>query len=114
MISYKSNENNKKGGNKMTFTANKSTKFYALLSLSLFAVTLVALMIGNGPLIAAQLGVSTTAAAIVVKFLDTWSTVATVITVVGIFTGVGTISSGIAAAILTVLKKKGKAKAAAF
>ncbi|MDQ6468833.1 uberolysin/carnocyclin family circular bacteriocin [Exiguobacterium acetylicum] len=98
----------------MTFTANKSTKFYALLSLSLFAVTLVALMIGNGPLIAAQLGVSTGTAATVVKFLDTWSSVATVITIVGVFTGVGTIGSGIAATILTILKKQGKAKAAAF
>lgn len=42
------------------------------------------------------------------------SSVATVITSVGVFFGVGVISSGVAAAILAVLKKQGKAKAAAF
>ncbi|MEI4790584.1 uberolysin/carnocyclin family circular bacteriocin [Bacillus sp. FJAT-53060] len=79
-------------------TKATDSKFYALLSLSLLAVTLVALVIGNGSLIAANLGVSTATAATVVNFLDTWSSVATVITIVGVFTGVGTISSGVAAA----------------
>ncbi|MBW4854124.1 uberolysin/carnocyclin family circular bacteriocin [Bacillus safensis] len=95
-------------------TKATDSKFYALLSLSLLAVTLVALVIGNGSLIAANLGVSTGTAATVVNFLDTWSSVATVITIVGVFTGVGTIGSGVAATILAILKKEGKAKAAAF
>lgn len=90
------------------------SKFYALLSLLLLAVTLVALVIGNGSLIAANLGVSSGTAFAMVNFLDAWSSVATVITVVGMFTGVGTISAGVAATILAILKKKGKAKAAAF
>jgi circularin A/uberolysin family circular bacteriocin len=92
----------------------KDSKFYALLSLSLFAVTLVALAIGNGPLIAAQLGLSTGTAATIVNFLDGVSSVATVITIIGMFTGVGTIGSALAASVLTILKKQGKAKAAAF
>ncbi|MDM5321785.1 uberolysin/carnocyclin family circular bacteriocin [Bacillus pumilus] len=95
-------------------TKATDSKFYALLSLSLLAVTLVALVIGNGSLIAANLGVSSGTAFAMVNFLDAWSSVATVITVVGMFTGVGTISAGVAATILAILKKKGKAKAAAF
>ncbi|MCP2034189.1 circularin A/uberolysin family circular bacteriocin [Planomicrobium sp. HSC-17F08] len=95
-------------------TLTKDSKFYALLSMCLLVMTLAALMIGNSALIAAQLGISTGAAATVVAFLDTWSSVATVITVIGVFTGVGTIGAGVAATILTILKKQGKAKAAAF
>ncbi|MCY7749228.1 uberolysin/carnocyclin family circular bacteriocin [Bacillus inaquosorum] len=92
----------------------KDSKFYALLSVSLFAVTLLALAIGNGPLIAAQLGLSTGTAATIVNFLDGVSSVATVISIIGMFTGVGTIGSAFAATVLTILKKQGKAKAAAF
>jgi circularin A/uberolysin family circular bacteriocin len=92
----------------------KDSKFYALLSLSLFAVTLAALVIGNGPLIAAQLGLSTATAWTVVNFLDGVSSVATVISIIGMFTGVGTIGSAFAATLLAILKKQGKAKAAAF
>ncbi|APT51232.1 circular bacteriocin, circularin A/uberolysin family [Bacillus sp. Nf3] len=95
-------------------TKATDSKFYALLSLLLLAVTLGALVIGNGSLIAANLGVSSGTAFAMVNFLDAWSSVATVITVVGMFTGVGTISAGVAATILAILKKKGKAKAAAF
>ncbi|ALM27578.1 uberolysin/carnocyclin family circular bacteriocin [Bacillus altitudinis] len=95
-------------------TKATDSRFYVLLSLSLLAVTSVALVIGNGSLIAANLGVSTGTAFTIVNFLDTWSSVATVITIVGMFTGVGTISAGVAASILAILKKKGKAKAAAF
>ncbi|PEP89739.1 uberolysin/carnocyclin family circular bacteriocin [Bacillus toyonensis] len=84
------------------------------MSVFLFAATLVALAIGNGPLIAAQLGISTGTAATVVNFLDGVSSVATVITIVGMFTGVGTIGSALAATVLTMIKKQGKAKAAAF
>ncbi|MBY8911992.1 uberolysin/carnocyclin family circular bacteriocin [Bacillus sp. YC2] len=92
----------------------KDSKFYALLSVSLFAVTLGALILGNGPLIAAQLGLSTATAATIVNFLDGVSSVTTVITIIGMFTGVGTIGSAFAATVLTLIKKQGKAKAAAF
>ena len=92
----------------------KDSKFYALISATLLAVTLLALAIGSAPLIAAQLGLSTATAATIVNFLDAFSSVAYVITIVGIFTGVGTIGSAMAATILTILKKQGKAKAAAF
>ncbi|MGX4669379.1 uberolysin/carnocyclin family circular bacteriocin [Cerasibacillus sp. JNUCC 74] len=92
----------------------RDSKFYALLSLSLFAVTLLALAIGSGPLIAAQLGLSTTTSIAIVNLLSVGSTVATVITVIGMFSGVGTIGSAFAATVLTLMKKHGKAKAAAF
>ncbi|MFP7239943.1 uberolysin/carnocyclin family circular bacteriocin [Bacillus altitudinis] len=95
-------------------TKATDSKFYALLSLSLLVVTLIALVIGNGSLIAANLGVSTGTAFTIVNFLDAWSSVATVITIVGMFTGVGTISAGVAASILAIIKKKEKSKAAAF
>jgi circularin A/uberolysin family circular bacteriocin len=92
----------------------KDSKFYVLLAGSLFAVTVLALFIGNAPLIAAQFGLSTATAATIVNFLDATSSVATVISIIGIFTGVGTIGSATAAVILTLIKKQGKAKAAAF
>lgn len=94
--------------------AKKSARSYAILSAVLLAITMLALAIGNGALIAAQLGLSTGTAATVVNFLDAFSTVSYVITIIGIFTGVGTISSALAATVLTILKKQGKAKAAAF
>ncbi|AVM25754.1 uberolysin/carnocyclin family circular bacteriocin [Bacillus pumilus] len=65
-------------------------KKLGLFSLLLIAGTMASLVVSNG------------------------SSVATVITSVGVFFGVGIISSGVAAAILAVLKKQGKAKAAAF
>ena len=76
-------------------------------------VTLIALVIGNGSLIAANLGVSTGTAFTIVNFLDAWSSVATVITIVGMFTGVGTISAGVAA-ILAIIKKKKNLKLLLF
>nr|WP_277717620.1 uberolysin/carnocyclin family circular bacteriocin [Priestia flexa]WEZ10396.1 uberolysin/carnocyclin family circular bacteriocin [Priestia flexa]WEZ10406.1 uberolysin/carnocyclin family circular bacteriocin [Priestia flexa] len=92
----------------------KDSKFFVLLAGCLLAVTVLALSIGNAPLIAAQLGVSTATAATVVNFLSAASSVATVISIIGVFTGVGTIGSAMAATILTIIKKQGKAKAAAF
>lgn len=92
----------------------RSAKSYALLSALLFAVTLLALSIGNMPLIAAQLGLSTTTAIAIVNLLSVGSSVAWVITVIGMFTGVGTIGSAFAASVLMLIKKQGKAKAAAF
>ncbi|GAQ19918.1 membrane protein [Oceanobacillus picturae] len=92
----------------------RSAKFYALLSVSLFLVTLLALSIGNVSFIAAQLGLSTTTSIAIVNLLSVGSTVAWVITVIGMFSGVGTIGSAFAATVLTLMKKHGKAKAAAF
>jgi circularin A/uberolysin family circular bacteriocin len=92
----------------------RDSKFYVLLSASLLGVTLLALVIGTGPLIAAQLGLSTATSATIVSFLDAFSTVSYVVTIIGLFSGVGTITSAFAATVLTILKKKGKAKAAAF
>ncbi|AQR78367.1 uberolysin/carnocyclin family circular bacteriocin [Paenibacillus larvae] len=92
----------------------KNARSYALLSAELLAITMFALTIGNGALIATQLGLSTTTSIAIVKFLDAFSTVSYVITIIGLFGGVGTISSALAATILTILKKQGKAKAAAF
>lgn len=91
-----------------------SAKSYALLSAALLAVTLLTLTIGGMPLIAAQLGLSTTTSIAIVNLLSVGSSVAWVITVIGMVSGVGTIGSAFAATVLMLLKKKGKAKAAAF
>lgn len=92
----------------------RSAKSYILLSISLFIVTLLALAIGSMSLISGQLGLSTTTSIAIVNLLDVGSSVATVITIIGLFSGVGTIGSAFAATVLTILKKQGKAKAAAF
>nr|WP_057491861.1 uberolysin/carnocyclin family circular bacteriocin [Streptococcus orisasini] len=68
----------------------------------------------TSPLLAGALGISTTAANQVVNLISAYSTVTTVISIVGAITGVGSIGSGVAAAVLYILKKKGKAAAALY
>ena len=92
----------------------KGYKFYALLSVVLFAIAAISFTIGNTPLIAAQLGLSTGTAIALVNLLDNITSVATALTIIAAFTGVGTIGSAVAVSVLAILKKKGKAKAAAF
>ena len=92
----------------------KGYKFYALLSVVLFAIAAISFTIGNTPLIVAQLGLSTGTAIALVNLLDNISSVVTALTIIAAFTGVGTIGSAVAASVLAILKKKGKAKAAAF
>ena len=93
---------------------SKDIKFYSTLTVSLFILTALMLTISSAPFIASQFGLSTGAATALVNFLSAYQTVATVASIVGVFTGVGTIGSATASTILYLLKKKGKAKAAAF
>ncbi|BBU38508.1 uberolysin/carnocyclin family circular bacteriocin [Aeribacillus composti] len=92
----------------------KNGKSFAILSLTLLAISMVALAIGNAPFLAGQLGISTASAWAVVDLLDKYQSVTFVISIIGAITGVGSISSALLASVLYILKKKGKAKAAAF
>lgn len=92
----------------------KSVSFWTILSIAFFAATAIALTLANAPFIAANLGVSSATAYNMANALNNISNVATALTIIGTFTGVGTVGSGVAATILAILKKKGVAKAAAF
>lgn len=64
------------------------------------------------PNLAGALGVSTANANLVVNLISAYSTITTVISIIGAITGVGAIGSSIAASLLYIMKQKGKAKAA--
>lgn len=89
-------------------------KFWTILSFSLLVVSVIALTFSNAPFIAANLGLSSGASLTLAKTLDSVSSVATALSIIGVFTGVGTIGSALTATILAVIKKKGVAKGAAF
>lgn len=91
-----------------------SVRKLAFFSVGLAVVGAFLTAIFVSPQLASTLGISTGSAATVVKFLSIYSSITFVITIIGIITGVGSIGSGIAATVLYLLKKKGKAKAAAF
>lgn len=79
-----------------------------------FVVTLLAVTVGEPAFIAKALGISTASALTVVKLLDAYQNVALVIAIVGAITGVGSISAGILAAALRILKRYGQYEAAMF
>lgn len=91
-----------------------SVRKLAFLSVGLAVVAAFVTAVFVSPQLASTLGISTGSAAAVVKFLNAYSSITFVLTIIGIVTGVGSVGSGIAATVLYLLKKKGKAKAAAF
>ncbi|MDP7981440.1 uberolysin/carnocyclin family circular bacteriocin [Bacillus sp. WLY-B-L8] len=72
------------------------------------------LMLSSAPHIAGTLGVSTGTANQVVTLIDQYQTATAIVSIVGAITGVGGITAGIVSTVLFLLKKKGKAKAAAW
>ncbi|MEC1966740.1 uberolysin/carnocyclin family circular bacteriocin [Bacillus cereus] len=92
----------------------QSFKNYALLSVTLMVVSLGLFMLSSAPHIAGTLGISTATATQVVSLIDKYQTATAIVSIVGAMTGVGGITSGIVATVLFLLKKKGKAKAAAW
>lgn len=97
----------------MTRTLSSVRKL-AFFSVGLAVVGAFLTAIFVSPQLASTLGISTGAATAVVNFLNAYSSITFVITIVGVITGVGSMGSGIAATVLYLLKKYGKAKAAAF
>lgn len=98
----------------MSKVQNSNVSFLLALSVSLLAVTIIMFTLPNAPFIAQQLGLSTAASLGLAKALETVGNVATALTIIGTFTGVGTIGSSLAAVILQKVKKEGAKKAAAF
>lgn len=97
----------------MTNSSNLKSFSVLTASVAIICLSLVALIYAS-PLVAAQLGLSTGQAAIVVNLIDKYQTATAVVAIVGALSGVGSISSALVASALYLLKKKGKAKAAAF
>lgn len=83
-----------------------------LLSITLAATSWLSLGFINLPNLAGALGISASAAGTVVNLVSTYSTVTAVISIIGAITGVGAVSSGVAATVLYLIKQKGKATAA--
>lgn len=77
-------------------------------------LTLFFSLFSSLPNIAGMLGLSTSAAGTVYNIFQSYSDIAMAASIVGAFTGVGTIEASMSAAILYVIKKKAKAKAVAF
>ncbi|GAA0308599.1 circularin A/uberolysin family circular bacteriocin [Gracilibacillus halotolerans] len=85
-----------------------------LLSGTLLAISLAALAFVSAPFLAAQLGISTASAMAIINLIDgiRWVTVA--MSIIAAASGVGAIGSALTAVVLQMIKKQGKAKAAAF
>lgn len=94
---------------------NKKIEIHTKLLLTsavLFFIAWLCLGIINLPQLAGALGLTAASSEIVVNLIGAYSTVTTVISIIGVVTGVGSIGSGIAATVLFLIKKKGKAEAA--
>ncbi|WP_231232042.1 uberolysin/carnocyclin family circular bacteriocin [Streptococcus equi] len=79
-----------------------------LLSMALGAASWLALGLISLPNLAGALGISTANANTTVNLLSAYSTVSSVVAIVGAVTGVGSIGAGIAATVLYLIKQKGR------
>lgn len=77
-----------------------------LLSMALGAASWLALGFMSLPNLAGDLGISTSSASTTVNLLSAYSTVSSVIAIVGAITGVGSIGAGIAATVYTLSNTK--------
>jgi circularin A/uberolysin family circular bacteriocin len=92
----------------------RNFKQYALFSAILMLISLGMFMVSSTPYIAGTLGLNTAAANQVVSLINKYQTATAIVSIVGAISGVGSITSGMVATVLFLLKKKGKAKAAAW
>ncbi|WP_208559913.1 uberolysin/carnocyclin family circular bacteriocin [Marinilactibacillus kalidii] len=78
-----------------------------LTSVILFFIAWLCLGITNLPQLAGALGLSTASSEIVLNLVGPYTTV---VTIIGVVTGIGSLGSGIAATVLFIIKKKGNFK----
>lgn len=93
---------------------NKIDVSHKLVFASVVLAAFFGLAVIASPQLAGTLGISAASSKVVIDLINAYSTVTFVITVIGIITGVGSVGSGVAATVLYLIKKKGKAKAAAW
>ncbi|WP_057914092.1 uberolysin/carnocyclin family circular bacteriocin [Peribacillus muralis] len=87
----------------MNLTLNKSSLFYVtgmILALSFLTVSF--------PYLAANLGISTAVAGKIITVIDTYSTIATIVSLASIIVGYGVISTALVITAKKVISKYGK------
>ena len=90
----------------MTLTSYKKQMAYVLgvsIALALLAVSF--------PLLAANLGISTAVAGKIITIINAYSTIATIVSLVGVILGYGVISTALVITAKQVISKFGKAYA---
>lgn len=93
----------------MGLIINKKLIAYMLLMgiiMTLFATTT--------PFLAANLGISTTAANYIISIIDTYSTISTIVSILAVVIGYGIVSTGIVIIAKQLIVKFGKGYAAAW
>lgn len=83
------------------------TKKKALL-ITLMAVSAICVFCFSGMGLASMLGISTVAATKIINIIDTFSTVAMIISLIGAIVGAGAVSAALVATAKKMIKKYGK------
>ncbi|MDR2660731.1 MAG: uberolysin/carnocyclin family circular bacteriocin [Lactobacillaceae bacterium] len=91
---------------------NKRISYFFGTSFVLAIVFLSSILLQNNIQVAGALGISLTSATKVINLIQAYQTLAAVVTVVGALSGIGSVTSGIVATVLYLLKKEAKAKVA--
>ncbi|MEH7514995.1 uberolysin/carnocyclin family circular bacteriocin [Gottfriedia acidiceleris] len=90
----------------MSLVMNKKTTFYVLGMAVLLSTLTISL-----PHLAGNLGISTKVASKVINIIDTFSTITTIISLIGVIVGYGVISTAIVISAKKIISKYGKAYA---
>ncbi|MEW9501929.1 uberolysin/carnocyclin family circular bacteriocin [Jeotgalibacillus marinus] len=86
----------------MSLTSNKKQMVYVLgVSMAL------ALLVVSFPLLAANLGISTAVAGVIITTIDTYSTIATIVSLLGVIVGYGVVSTALVITAKQVIAKFG-------
>ncbi len=83
------------------------TKKKALL-ITVMAVSAICIFCFSGMGLASMLGITTAAATKVINIIDTFSTIALIISLIGVIVGAGAVSTALVATAKKMIKKYGK------
>lgn len=86
-------------------STKKQVVYFFAISIAVFFLAV------SFPLLAANLGVSTAVAGKIITVIDTYSTIATIVSLVGVIVGYGVISTALVVTAKQVISKYGKAYA---
>lgn len=87
----------------MALTSNKKQIAYVL-----GVVMALALLVVSFPLLAANLGISTAVAGKIITIIDTYSTIATIVSLAGVILGYGVVSTALVITAKKIISKYGK------
>lgn len=93
----------------MTILNNKKTAAYFLVIAIAFLFLTISL-----PNLAANLGISTAVATKIINIIDTYSNIATIVSLIGVILGYGVVSTALVATAKKLISKYGKGYAATW